>query len=116
MPDPGWKLQRGIALFDQGDFLAAHEEFESVWNAVARPERFFVQALIHCAAAWQHAARGNLRGAVLQTERGLRKLAAYLPVHANVDTARLYRDALGWRGAWSRGETPSGRATIGVKG
>lgn len=66
-------------------------------------ERFFLQALIHMAVAWHHATRGNPPGALRQIDKGLRKLAGYLPVHAGVDTRRLYHDAQAWRTHWQEG-------------
>jgi hypothetical protein len=114
MMDSRPDLKRGIGLFDAGRYYEAHEEFEHAWRAAPRAERLFVQALVHCAAACHHAARGNFPGACLQAQRAARKLAGYFPVHGGVDTLRLWRDVQAWQASW-RGGQPAGRATIGVR-
>lgn len=108
------RIQRGIELFHLGRFHESHEEFELAWRAALRTERFFLQSLVHCAAAWHHAGRGNYEGAVLQARRALRKLAGYLPEHGGLDTRRLSSQLLEWLDCWQRG-VPAPRATIGVR-
>lgn len=107
-------VQRGIELFNEGLYYESHEELETAWNRAPRADRFFVQALVHCAAAWHHAGRGNYEGAVLQTRHALRKLAGYLPEHRGIDTRRLSAMLLQWVDAWKR-RAPAPRATIGVR-
>jgi len=114
MVDSERRLERGLALFHEGRFHEAHEEFECAWRAAPRCERFFLQALVHCAAAHHHASRGNFAGAMAQARRAARKLAGYLPEHGGVDTRRLMEDVEAWIRAWQRGLAP-GQATIGVK-
>ncbi len=108
------KLQRGMELFNTGAYFEAHEAWEEVWIECGRGERYFVQGLIHCAAAWHHARRDNFEGAARQAEKGVRKLAGYLPRRHGVDTGRLYQEAQEWLEAWRQGRMPAGRATIGV--
>lgn len=96
-------LQRGIALFNAGDFFEAHEELEAVWLHAAYADRFFLQALIHLAVACHHASQNNPAGAFKQLDKGLRKLAGYLPVCHGIDTRRLYLDAQAWRDHWLEG-------------
>lgn len=107
-------VQRGIELLNQGHYYESHEELETAWNHAPRAERFFVQALVHCAAAWHHAGRGNFEGAALQARRALRKLAGYLPQHGGVDTRRLSALLSVWIDAWQRGSAAP-RTTIGVR-
>lgn len=114
MAQGGDLLQRGIELFNLGRFHESHEELEAAWNRAPRDERFFLQALIHCAAAWHHAAHGNDRGAVLQARRASRKLAGYLPSYGGIDTRALLGLILAWLEAWQRG-APAAQATIGLR-
>ena len=87
------RFARGLRLFNQGEFYECHEVLEEVWREAARADRFFLQAIIHLAVAQYHRSRGNRRGAARQLDKGLKKLAGYLPRHHGVDTAALYRDA-----------------------
>ena len=114
MADDEELLHRGIGLFNAGRFYESHEELEAAWNRAPRPERFFIQALIHCAAAWHHAARGNFSGAVLQARRASRKLAGYLPGHRGIDTRALLPVIQDWLEAWQR-SAPAPQATIGLR-
>lgn len=84
--------QRGIELFNAGEFYECHEVLEDLWRPTRGEERFFLQAVIHFAVGFYHHQRGNRIGAELQLRKGLRKLAGYLPVFQGIDTARLYRE------------------------
>jgi hypothetical protein len=53
----------------------------------------FLQALIHLAVAFYHWERGNPAGAERQLNKGLGKLALYLPSCEGIDTERLHREA-----------------------
>jgi predicted metal-dependent hydrolase len=86
-------FERGIALFNRGEFFACHEVLEEAWTAQRGPRRLFLQSLIHLAVGFYHHGRGNPAGAARQLRKGLRKLAGYLPVHETIDTARLEREA-----------------------
>src|SRR5213076_939941 len=86
-------LQRGIRLFNVGEFFECHEVLEEVWTPERGPRRLFLQSLIHVAVGAYHDSRGNPVGACRQLRKALRKMEAYLPECEGVDTARLYRDA-----------------------
>src|SRR5437660_9619516 len=87
-------LQRGIRLFNGGEFFECHEVLEEAWTPERGPRRAFLQSLIHMAVGSYHLERGNPVGAVRQLRKGLRKLGAYLPEYEGVDTQRLACDAL----------------------
>ena len=63
-------LQRGLELFNAGEFFEAHEAWEDAWNLAPLPRegiysrKRFYQGLIQCAVALEHMRRGNPRGAV----------------------------------------------------
>ncbi len=115
MPSPDHNLRDGVALFNTGDYFDAHEHLEAQWLHAPRVQRFFLQSLIHMAVAWHHASEGNREGALRQVDKGLRKLAGYLPERDGVDTAALYQDAQRWQSAWRTGLVIAERATIGLK-
>ena len=88
------RLRTGIRLFNHREFFECHEALEAVWAPERGPRRLFLQALIHLAVGFYHCERGNPAGASRQLQKGLRKLAAYLPCCEEIDTARLHREAL----------------------
>ena len=85
-------LERGIALFNRGEYFECHEVLEAAWTPERGPRRLFLQSLIHVAVGFYHSRRGNAVGATRQLRKALRKLAAYLPDCEAVDTARLERE------------------------
>ena len=87
-------VQRGIHLFNSRRFFECHEVWEEVWTPERGPRRLFLQSLIHLAVGLYHSQRGNPVGAGRQLRKGLRKLAAYLPSHEGIDTARLHEEGL----------------------
>ena len=87
-------LERGIALFNHGEYFECHEVLEVAWTPERGARRLFLQSLIHMAVGFYHSRRGNRAGATRQLRKGLRKLGAYLPVYERVDTARLEQDVL----------------------
>ncbi|GBC77917.1 hypothetical protein HRbin08_01402 [bacterium HR08] len=66
---------QAIALFNAGEYFAAHEALESLWRRAVGTERLFYQGLIQAAVALHHFRRGNLRGARRLVERALARLA-----------------------------------------
>lgn len=108
------ELNEGIRLFNAGEYFEAHEVLEHGWVAAPRGERFFLQALIHFAVGLHHHRNGNVPGAVRQLEKGLKKIAGYLPAHHAVDTLRLWRDGQQWLEA-ARGGGRIDLATIAMK-
>ena len=115
MPNPGHSLDSALGLFNTGHYFDAHEHLEAEWLHAPHVERFFLQSLIHMAVAWHHASMDNTEGALRQVDKGLRKLAGYLPARHGVDTATLYQDAQLWQSAWRAGRPVSRPATIGLK-
>jgi len=85
-------LERGIALFNHGEYFECHEVLEEAWTPERDPRRLFLQSLIHMAVGFYHNQRGNPTGATRQLRKGLRKLGAYLPACERIDTARLERE------------------------
>ena len=72
-------FERGVALFNRGDFFACHEVWEELWLRSTGAEKIFYQGLIQTAVAILHAERGNSRGASSTWRKAHAKLAM-LPV------------------------------------
>jgi len=91
------ELRRGIELFNHRDFYESHEALEAVWMKATGARRWFLQSLIHMAVAFYHHETGNRIGESLQFEKGLKKLAGYLPCQEGIDTGDLYVSVIRWR-------------------
>jgi predicted metal-dependent hydrolase len=83
-------FQRGVRLFNHGEFFECHEVLEDLWRPLRGPRRLFLQAVIHLAVGLYHHQRQNSAGADRQLRKGLKKLAGYLPEYEGVDTLALY--------------------------
>jgi predicted metal-dependent hydrolase len=69
-------LAAGLDAYERGDYFLAHEILEPAWMGTDDiGEREVVQGLIKLAAAFVHAARGNLAG-VAKNLRGARERLA----------------------------------------
>jgi len=90
------QFQRGIELFNAGNFFEAHEAWEEIWLAATEPEKTFLQGLIQVAAAFHHYSRGNRKGMESLLEAGLTKLAQFKDGHRGIAVARLRMDAKEW--------------------
>jgi hypothetical protein len=93
--DPQKLFQRGVELFNHGEFFECHEALEELWTPTRPPERWFLQSLIHFAVGLYHHERGNRLGASRQMKKGLSKICGYLPEWGGVRTARLEREMRG---------------------
>lgn len=89
--DPAQVFQRGVDLFNRGEFYDCHEVLEQIWVTSRQPERWFLQALIHFAVGFYHHRRGNRTGAVRQLRKGLKKIRGYLPQWGGVAVGDLER-------------------------
>ena len=88
------QVRHGVELFNSREFFESHEALEAVWMRAEPRRRFFLQALIHFAVSFHHNGQGNIDGAIRQLDKGLRKLAGYLPECEGVDTLQLYQDGI----------------------
>jgi uncharacterized protein len=92
------KFQRGVALFNAGEYFEAHEVWEELWLAASGEERTFLQGLIQVTAALHHFGRGNLLGMRSLLAAGLTKLDGFPEGHSGIDVGRLREDAREWVG------------------
>ena len=54
-------LERGIALFNRGEYFDCHEVLEEVWTSERGRRRLFLQSLIHVAVGFYHDQRYSRR-------------------------------------------------------
>lgn len=83
--DPAVVLRAGVQLFNDGQYLAAHEVFEELWEAGYGPDADFYKGLIQASIALLHLQRGNVEGARKLYTGHRQYLAKYLPAHLGID-------------------------------
>jgi len=89
--EPHRLFHEGVRLFNAGQWFEAHEVWEALWHTLDGDDKDFVQGLIQCAVALEHARRGNPRGALTMFDRARPRLARFgawchaVPVRALVD-------------------------------
>lgn len=66
-------LQQGLAHFRAGDYFAAHDDWEEVWQELSGRRRTFWQAMIQLVVGGYHFTNGNLRGCRGQWQKALDK-------------------------------------------
>lgn len=93
LPPPG--VLEGIRLFNEGLYYECHEEIEHEWHAETGEIRNLYQGILQIGIGFHHASSGNLRGARLLLNDGLRKLEPYLPHCLGIDTQALWDDSAG---------------------
>lgn len=96
--------QRGIRLFNAGEFYDAHEVWEDVWRESHGIEKTFLQGLIQAAVALHHQSTGNLVGACSLVERARRNLAGCPAEFEGIVVRELIAELGEWRAAVVRGE------------
>jgi predicted metal-dependent hydrolase len=82
-------FERGVALFNRGDFFACHEVWEELWLRSTGAEKIFYQGLIQTAVAILHAERGNSRGASSTWRKAHAKLAMLPARHHGIALGEL---------------------------
>lgn len=97
-------IERGIELFNAGEFWHAHEAWESVWLKAAGGDKRFLQGLIQLAAAYHHVKRGTLRGAGRLFDAGLHKLEPFPADYLGVDRAEAITAAIVHRARVAQGD------------
>jgi uncharacterized protein len=83
-------LERGVKLFNAGNFQHAHEAWEDVWKRHDEDERLFLQGIIQLAAACHHvAAHSSYRGAVNNLIKSKGKLEVFAPRYLHIEVQPL---------------------------
>ena len=86
------ELRRAAGLFDAGEYHAAHEVLDELWEDASARDSDFLKGLIQACIALHHYSRGNADGARKLYSGHRQYLAAYLPAHRGLDVARLLAD------------------------
>lgn len=82
----------GVALFNAGDYFAAHEVWEDLWRDCRTADRRFYHSLIQAAVALYHATRGNRPGAARLLSAGREKMSGYPDRHLGLDTIAFWHE------------------------
>jgi len=85
-------LRAGAALFNDAEYLEAHEVLEELWEAGFGESADFYKGLLQASIALHHFQRGNLDGARKLYSGHRRYLAGYLPDHRGVAVADFLAD------------------------
>ena len=84
---------RGLQLFNQGDYFAAHEELEEAWKEDLSFGRDLYRGVLQVAVAYFQIRRGNFKGAVKMFQRSRQWLDPLPDACRGVNVARLRKDA-----------------------
>lgn len=82
-------LRQTVHEINTGLFFEAHETLELAWTHCEASYRLFLQAIIHVAVGCHHGTNGNRLGMERQFTKAIRKLDAYRPVFAGIETELL---------------------------
>lgn len=83
------ELHRAAQLFNAGEYHAAHEVLDALWETCASEETDFLKGLIQACIAMHHFQSGNLEGARKLYSGHRQYLGRFLPAHRGVDVASL---------------------------
>jgi uncharacterized protein len=99
-------LAEGLRHYDDGEFFAAHESWESLWLLAKEPEKTFLQGLIQVTAAFHHWQRNNPVGTARLLQGALRRLEAYPENFGSISVLLLCNDIRVWLEALEMGAAP----------
>lgn len=90
MSETDWQdFERGIALFNRGEYWESHEAWELVWRRHLEPSRIFFQGLIQLAAAYHQLGRGIFHGVIKHFNNAGSKLGQFPDVFLGLDVKVL---------------------------
>jgi predicted metal-dependent hydrolase len=106
-------LERGVELFNRGEFWEAHEAWEGAWMPHRHtPEGDFYKGLVQVAAGFYHYNRRNKNGALIKWRDGAAYLRPFAPEHEGIvvspiiETIEGLRSRLESNGDWPALEAP----------
>ena len=99
-------FRAAVELFNKAHYLAAHELFDELWEAVEGGDSDFYKGLVQASIALHHFQEGNLEGAAMLYRGHRRSLAGFLPRHGGVDVAAFLEDMQTFLGPVIRREKP----------
>ena len=80
-------LRRAAELFNAGEYHAAHEVLDELWETSPRADSDFLKGLIQACIALHHYRADNFDGAKKLYSGHRQYLAAFLPAHRGLDVA-----------------------------
>ncbi len=86
--------QRGVQLYNQGEYFEAHEVLEAAWRQDQTPGRELYQGILQVGIAYLQIERGNYTGALKMFQRARRWLDPLPDQCRGVHVAQLRQDAL----------------------
>jgi uncharacterized protein len=98
------ELAAGLACYRRGEFFAAHEHWEQVWQHCRGPERPFLQGLIQICGALHHHRRNNRRGTQALLQGALRRLEPYPERFGGLFLGSLREELRQWLASLHAGE------------
>ena len=75
-------LHQGLSHFRAGDYFAAHDDWEEVWQGLRGSPRLFWQSMIQLVVGAYHYSNGNMRGCQGQWQKALQKCEALLALES----------------------------------
>ncbi len=106
-PDFATHFLDGVRHFNALEFWEAHESWETIWLAAESDLDQFLQGLIQLAAAYHHAKRGTLRGAVRLFDAALGRLGGFPNPYCGIDRATA-EDAARRHRVWAAAHVKEG--------
>jgi predicted metal-dependent hydrolase len=90
----------GIALFNRGDFYAAHEAWEEIWRSATPEPKLLFQGLVQVAAAMHQLLDLHRTSGPRSTlAKARRNLEPFSPTAEGIDVAALLASVADWQ-AW----------------
>jgi predicted metal-dependent hydrolase len=83
---------KGLELFNQGEFYAAHEELETAWREDSTEFRKVYQAILQVAVVFLHIQISNHIGAVQLSEKAIAKLDRWQLTCRGIDLVTFRAD------------------------
>jgi len=84
---------KGIQLFNQKEFFAAHEELELAWRDEPGEIRDLYRGILQIGVAYYHIQHRNFTGAQKMFIRAEKWLASYTGNHLGINVGKLKKDA-----------------------
>ena len=82
-------ISKGIDLFNNADFFAAHDFFENLWIESEQKDRLFFQGMVQVSVGCYHLICGNYKGARSQYKKASEKLVNYHPLYYGINLEKL---------------------------
>lgn len=80
---------RGVEFFNNEEFFEAHEVWEDWWHATHDKPKDFIQGLIQVTSSLHHMQTGNMRGARILHDSGIKLLEPYGDFYMGLDLKLL---------------------------